>query len=157
MEHNSPVNIFKASVKATGESSFSLTFGVEAIIPVEIGIPSPLIEAYDEQVNPELLRNSLDLVEERREKARIKNTSYQQRVVGYYNSRMKERVLRVGDLVLRRAEVSDLRNSVKLAPTWEGPYRVARILRLDAYRLERLDGMPIPRRWNIGNLKKYYQ
>ncbi|XP_077215762.1 uncharacterized protein LOC143850388 [Tasmannia lanceolata] len=30
---------------ATGESPFSLTFGVEAVIPIEIGIPSPCVEA----------------------------------------------------------------------------------------------------------------
>ncbi|XP_077249160.1 uncharacterized protein LOC143888601 [Tasmannia lanceolata] len=117
---------------ATGESPFSLTFGVEAVIPVELEIPSPRIEAYDELANPELLRNSLDLVEERREKARIKNASYQQRVARYYNSWIKERNLRVGDLVLLRAEVPDPRNSGKLAPTSGEPYRVARILRPDS-------------------------
>ncbi|XP_077246049.1 uncharacterized protein LOC143885892 [Tasmannia lanceolata] len=62
---------------ATGESLFSLTFGVEAVITVEIGIPSPRVEAYNESANPELLRNSLELVEEKREKARIRNAAYQ--------------------------------------------------------------------------------
>ncbi|XP_077250215.1 uncharacterized protein LOC143889761 [Tasmannia lanceolata] len=46
---------------ATGESPFSLTFGVEAVIPVEIGLSTFRTENYDEHENSELLRNTLDL------------------------------------------------------------------------------------------------
>ncbi|XP_077232458.1 uncharacterized protein LOC143869785 [Tasmannia lanceolata] len=46
---------------ATGESPFSLTFGAEAVIPLEIGLPNFRTENYDEQGNSELLRNTLDL------------------------------------------------------------------------------------------------
>ena len=40
----------------------------------------------------------------------------------------------------------------KLAPNWEGPYRVTAIARTGTYYLER----PLPRPLNICNLKKYY-
>ncbi|XP_077237295.1 uncharacterized protein LOC143878966 [Tasmannia lanceolata] len=142
---------------ATRESPFSLTFGVDVVIPVEIGAHSPRLEAYNEQANPKHLRSSLDLVKETREKARVQMAAYQQRVARYYNSKMKERAVKTGDLVLRRAEVSDPRNSGKLASTWEGPYRVSRILQPRSYQLESLEGDPIPRTWHISNLKKFYQ
>ncbi|XP_077241472.1 uncharacterized protein LOC143881986 [Tasmannia lanceolata] len=104
---------------ATGESPFSLAFGVDAVIPVEIGAPSPRREAYNERANTKHLRSSLDLIEETREKARVRIAAYQQRVARYYDSKMKERAIRTGDLFLRRAEVSDPPSSEKLAPTWE--------------------------------------
>ncbi|XP_077228335.1 uncharacterized protein LOC143861280 [Tasmannia lanceolata] len=141
----------------TGELPFSLAFGVDAVIPIEIGAHSPRLEAYNERANPNHLRSSLDLVEETREKARVKMATYQHRVARYYNSRMKERAVRTGDLVLRQSEVYYPRNSGKLAPTWEGPYRVSRTLQLGSYQLEDLEGNPIPRTWHIPNLKKFYQ
>ncbi|XP_077215747.1 uncharacterized protein LOC143850376 [Tasmannia lanceolata] len=61
----------------TGESPFNQEFGVEAIIPVEITIPSPRVKSYSERLNDELMRSSLDLVEETRENARIRVAAYQ--------------------------------------------------------------------------------
>ncbi|XP_077249122.1 uncharacterized protein LOC143888559 [Tasmannia lanceolata] len=139
------------------ESPFNLSFGVEAIIPVEIAIPSPRVEGYNEQMNDKLMRSCLELVEETRKKAQIRVVVYQQRVARYYNHRMKERALKEGDLVLRRAEVSDPKNAEKLAPSWEGSYRVIRILCPGVYQLENLDGAPIPRTWHMQNLRKLYQ
>ena len=47
-------------------------------------------------------------------------------------------------------------NVGKLAPTWEGPYRVTAIISIGAYYLEDLDERPLPRPWNVHNLKKFY-
>ena len=47
-------------------------------------------------------------------------------------------------------------NIGKLAPTWEGPYRVTAITSIGAYYLEDLDERPLPRPWNVHNLKKFY-
>ena len=44
----------------------------------------------------------------------------------------------------------------KLAQTWEGPYRVTAIAGAGAYYLEDLDERPLPRPWNVHNLKKFY-
>ena len=62
------------------------------------------------------------------------------------------------DLGLRKA-VGNMRdtNVEKLAPTWEGPYRVTAIAGTGAYYLEDLDERPLPRPWNVHNLKKFYQ
>ncbi|XP_077251725.1 uncharacterized protein LOC143890939 [Tasmannia lanceolata] len=89
---------------ASGESPFSLTFGAEAVIPLEIGLSNFRTENYDERENSELLRNTLDLVLEKREQALLRAASYQQRVARYYNARVKKRTVKPGDLVLRRAE-----------------------------------------------------
>ena len=70
---------------------------------------------------------------------------------------MKTREFGAGDLVLWKA-VGNMRdtNAGKLAPTWEGPYRVTAIVGTGAYYLEDLDGRPLPRPWNVCNLKKFY-
>ncbi|KAK3007627.1 hypothetical protein RJ639_014113 [Escallonia herrerae] len=53
----------------TGETPFSLSFGTEALIPVEVGLPSLRLTAYDLIQNEEALRANLDLLEERQEQA----------------------------------------------------------------------------------------
>lgn len=49
---------------STGETPFSLVFGVEAIIPVEIGIPSFRVDQFQLDNNKTQLRMHLDLLEE---------------------------------------------------------------------------------------------
>ena len=83
--------------------------------------------------------------------------SYRQRVARYYNAKVRPKLFRPGDLVLRKAEVSKPLDQGKLAPNWEGPYKVADTYGPRAYRLETLEGKPIPRTWNADNLKLFCQ
>ena len=55
----------------TGHTPFSLTFGSEAVLPVEIKVLSHRVQAYDQDCNHELLSTSLDLVDERREDSQL--------------------------------------------------------------------------------------
>ena len=70
---------------------------------------------------------------------------------------VKTKEFSTGDLVLQKA-VGNMRdtNVGKLAPTWEGPYRVTSIASAGAYYLEDLDERPLPQPWNVHNLKKFY-
>jgi len=45
----------------------------------------------------------------------------------------------------------------KLAPNWKGPYQVTTTTATKAYYLEDQEERPLPRPWNIYNLRKYYQ
>jgi hypothetical protein len=45
----------------------------------------------------------------------------------------------------------------KLAPKWEGPYKVVGNHRPRAYHLENAEGKRLPHLWNALNLKKFYQ
>ncbi|RRT60563.1 hypothetical protein B296_00010518 [Ensete ventricosum] len=52
----------------------------------------------------------------------------------------------MGDLVLRKAEVSDsTRSRGKLAPNWEGSYRVIKVVRDETYTLATMEGRVLPR------------
>ncbi|KAK2996456.1 hypothetical protein RJ639_026572 [Escallonia herrerae] len=141
----------------TGETPFSLSFGTEALIPVEIGLPSLRLTAYDPVQNEEALRANLDLLDEQREQAAMRLAAYQHRVSKFYDQRVHPRIFRVGDLVLRRITASAPRDAIgKLAPNWEGPYKVIKLGGPGAYHLETMDGKAIPRTWNATNLRRYY-
>ncbi|KAK2999843.1 hypothetical protein RJ639_023861 [Escallonia herrerae] len=141
----------------TGETPFSLSFGTEALIPIEIGLPSLRLTTYDTVRNEEALRANLDLLDEQREQAAMRLAAYQHRVSKFYDQRVRPRIFRVGDLVLRRITASAPRDAIgKLAPNWEGPYKVVKLGGPGAYHLETMDGKEIPRTWNATNLRRYY-
>ena len=49
----------------TGETPFALAFGIEAVIPIELKLPSVRVMAFDEQRNSQDLKVNLDLLEEK--------------------------------------------------------------------------------------------
>ncbi|RRT33852.1 hypothetical protein B296_00044195 [Ensete ventricosum] len=59
----------------------------------------------------------------------------------------------MGDLVLRKAEVSDPTWSRgKLTPNLEGPYRFVEVVREGTYTLTTMEGRVLLRTWHILNL-----
>ena len=143
--------------RSTGETPFALTYGVEAVIPLEIGLPMTWTTEFDVEENEENLRKDLNLLEERRDMATIRLTSYQQQIKRGYDKNIRPRSFQVGDLVLRKVVANTKNtNDGKLRPNWEEPYKVVSLARIEAYRLEDMDGKPVPRPWNICNLKKYF-
>ena len=87
--------------------------------------------------NERLMVERLDLLEEYREAAIIRLAEYQQKLARGYNRDVKIRGFGTRDLVLQKA-VGNMRdtNAGKLAPTWEGPYRVTTVAGVGAYYLE---------------------
>ena len=57
--------------KSTGETPFSMTYGAEAVIPLENGFPTMRTSAFTSNGNSELLKKNLDLIEKRRENAMV--------------------------------------------------------------------------------------
>ena len=44
----------------------------------------------------------------------------------------------------------------KLAPKWEGPYKIESEAGKGAYKLINIEGKPLPRSWNAIHLKLYF-
>ena len=61
--------------KPTGISPFALTYGMEAVIPVEIGLPTIQTATFDPE-NEESITRELDISDELREAAAIRVASY---------------------------------------------------------------------------------
>ncbi|GJZ65338.1 reverse transcriptase domain-containing protein [Tanacetum coccineum] len=62
---------------SNGDTPFSLTYGTEAVIPAEIGMPTLRTAEVDLVQNDEALEISLNLLEERREQAAIREAKKQ--------------------------------------------------------------------------------
>jgi hypothetical protein len=122
--------------RSTRETPFSLTYGVEAVIPLEIGLPTIRTEYYDPITNERSLATDLDLAEERRDSALIHLAAYQNGLRRIYEKRVNPRELAVGDLVLRKV-VGSRRDATqgKLGANWEGPYKIISVAGIEAFRL----------------------
>ena len=70
------------------------------MIPIELKLPSVRVVAFDEQRNSQDLKANLDLLEEKRETAQVRMVAYKQKVARYYNSWVKSKAFKAGDLVL---------------------------------------------------------
>ncbi|RVW62616.1 hypothetical protein CK203_059538 [Vitis vinifera] len=82
--------------------SFRLAYGMDAVIPTEIGLPTIQTDAAKQNdANTELERN-LDWADEVRESAAIRMADYQQRASAHYNRKVKPRSFKNGTLVLRK-------------------------------------------------------
>ena len=143
--------------KSTGKTLFAMTYGAEAVIPLENGFPTMRSNAFTSDGNNELLKKNLDLIEERRENAMMQLAYYQHKLKQGYDMNVKLRPLAPGDLVLRKV-VGNTKNPAwgKLGPNWEGPYRVISVVGVGVYYLEDLDERAVLHPWNVNNLKRYY-
>ncbi|XP_071687840.1 uncharacterized protein [Rutidosis leptorrhynchoides] len=118
---------------ATNETPFSLVYGSEAVISAEINVPTMRILSFDESSNSEELRENLNLVEESREMAAVKEAINKQRIGSYYNKRVQPLSFQLDDLVWRKNEASRAEDTGKLGSKWEGPYKVIGVSDTGAY------------------------
>ncbi|XP_019261414.1 PREDICTED: uncharacterized protein LOC109239321 [Nicotiana attenuata] len=99
---------YRAKAKSsTGEIPFSLVYGAEALIPLEIGETNIRYSRANEEANNEPLLIKLDFLEEYQNLAYRKVTQSTREV-----------------------------NAGKLGPMWERPYRISAIIGKGSYQLE---------------------
>nr|GEX66501.1 reverse transcriptase domain-containing protein [Tanacetum cinerariifolium] len=139
-----------------GDTPFSLTYGTEAVIPIEIEMPTYRTAAVDVVNNNEEIRLNLNLLEERQERAAICEVNAKSKMTKYYNARVSGIAFKPCDFVYRSNDASHAVAGGKLGPKWEGPYEVTEALGNGAYKLRSMDGTILPRSWNIENLKRCY-
>ncbi|XP_071718846.1 uncharacterized protein [Rutidosis leptorrhynchoides] len=73
---------------STGETPFSLVNGTEAVIPAELMVLIKRIRSFEESSNDEGLRTNLNMLEERREIAAIREAISKQKISKYYDKRV---------------------------------------------------------------------
>ncbi|GJZ75615.1 hypothetical protein Tco_0640080 [Tanacetum coccineum] len=126
---------YRTMIKSSnGGTPFSLTYKTKVVIPAKIGMPTLLTTKIDMVQNDETLKLNLDLLEEKREQAAIRE------------ARSKEKM--ENTITLSYAE-----DGGKLGPKWEGSYEVIEALGKGAYKLKDHNGKLLPRTWNFRNLK----
>nr|KYP40587.1 Retrovirus-related Pol polyprotein from transposon 17.6 [Cajanus cajan] len=99
------------------ETPYRLTYGDDAMIPVKVRETSHRRQVFNNEQNTQEIAADLDLIDELRDKAQIHEEACKLRASRRYNTRVRPRSFRVGDLVWRllgeaRRDVSE----GKLAP-----------------------------------------
>ena len=108
----------------TRETPFSLSYGYEAMVPVEIEMNSLRRENYDPNQNNLLQRRELDFLEEKRYVIHNCGLYLSAAYCQILHSKVKPKRFRVGDLVLRKV----LQNKDALDPIWKGYFKISDIL-----------------------------
>ena len=66
--------------RSTRKTPFLLTYGVEAVIPLETGFLTTRTSSFNPKDNDEQLARNLDLIEEKRADAMVQLAYYQQKL-----------------------------------------------------------------------------
>ncbi|KAE8708450.1 high mobility group B protein 6-like [Hibiscus syriacus] len=139
---------YRTSVRtSTGATPFSLVYEMEAVLPIEVEIPSLRILSEvkpDEAKWVQARYEQLNLIEEKRLKAICHGQMYQKRMIWAHGKKVRLREFHEGDLVLKRIFPiqKDLRG--KWMPNWEGPYVVKKAFSGGALVLTEMDGSELP-------------
>ena len=81
------------------------------MIPVEVGIPSLWHETYNQDENQALISYELNLLEEKHDLAALRTAPYKRRSERYFNSKVKEKRFKEGDLMLRKSYLTQKRST----------------------------------------------
>ena len=97
---------YRTSVRtSTGATPFSLVYGMEAVLLVEVEIPSIRVLMEAKLIEAEWVQShydQLNLIEEKRLTAMCHGQLYQQRMKKAFDKKVIPRVFREGDLVLKK-------------------------------------------------------
>ncbi|KAE8678980.1 hypothetical protein F3Y22_tig00111402pilonHSYRG00591 [Hibiscus syriacus] len=110
---------------STGATPFSLVYGMEAVLPIEVEIPSLRIlreTKLDESEWIQARVDQLNLIEEKRLKAICHGQMYQKRMMKSHDKKVHPREFQEGDLVLKKILPIHKDFRGKWMPNWEGPY-----------------------------------
>jgi hypothetical protein len=80
-----------------------MTYGREAVVPVEIGLMTFRTSTYDDQQNEGQIRLNLDLIDEVQEKVERRMKGYQVNMARHNNTKVKPRQFSINDLILRKS------------------------------------------------------
>jgi hypothetical protein len=145
----------------TQMTPYSLVFGGEAVLPLEVEIPSLRVAVHEQLTddeNAKLRLQELETIEETRLIAQQNLEAYRIQMSRTYDKMVRHRAFKEGDLVLalRRPIIVTHKTRGKFEPKWEGPYVIEKVYDGGAYQLIDQDSKrPMPP-INGRFLKKYY-
>ena len=127
--------------EATGTMLFQLTYGNDAMLPVEIHVQSVRIQRQHEIPYEDywsMMANELIDLDEERMLALDSLRRHKERVAKAYNKKVKDKVFFIDDLVWKVIFPMDRNDRVlgKWSPNWEGPFKVVHVFSNNAYEIE---------------------
>ncbi|XP_071923153.1 uncharacterized protein [Coffea arabica] len=122
---------YRTSIRtSTGATPYSLMYGMEAVLPAEVEIPSLriLMEAKLEEADWLKQRHEqLALIDEKRLNAICHGQCYQERMARAYNKKVHRQSFEEGDKVLKRILPMQDEAKSKFVPNWQGPFVVQKV------------------------------
>ncbi|XP_019068948.1 uncharacterized protein [Solanum lycopersicum] len=131
----------------------------EAVIPVEVKIPSLRIIQEAELSNAKWVNKRIDqltLIDEKRMIVVFHGQLYRQRMNRTFYKKVRARDIEVRQLVLKSIFPHQDEYKRKFAPNWQGPYIVRKVLSGGALVLSEMDGSVWPKHINSDAVKRYY-
>ena len=135
---------------STGYSPFYLNHGQDINLPIDqinLNEPETGIDRLDSLLDK--IHTSINLA-----KTNIKEAQEQQ--AKYANQNRREIEMKEGDQVMLSTESLSMKGRAsKLAPKWNGPFKIKRVINPVAYELELPDSMSIHPVFHVSRLKPY--
>jgi len=151
---------YRTSVRtSTGATPFSLVYGMEAILPLEVKIPSlrVLMETKLEEAEWVQARyDQLNLIDEKRLVTVCHGQLYQNRMKKAFDKKVRPREFREGDLVVKKIIYVQKDHRGKWMSNYEGPYVVKKVFSRGALILTRMDGKELSLPVNSDAVKRSY-
>ena len=122
----------------TKSTPFFLVYGCEAVVPIEIQLPSlrvVIAEKIVDDQNAKLRLQEQESLDEKKLAAKQCIGIYQARMADSFDKKVRERAFKKGDLVLeiRRPMILTHKSKGKLEPKCEGPYVINKVYSNGAY------------------------
>ena len=136
-------------------------YGQEVVLLVEVNLNAFRITKQNDLSAVDfynLMMDNIDEVTDKRLAALKAIERYKLRVARAYNKKVKLKNFQVGDLVWKVILPigSKDRKFGKWSPSWEGPFKITRVVPENSYLLESVQGRLLPRSLNGKYLKKYH-
>src|SRR6266487_2306422 len=146
--------------ESTNTTPFRLTYGHDAVLPVEIHLQSIRIQRQMEIPNDHYWNMMLDELvdlDEERIRALERLTQQKEKIAKVYNEKVKSKTFNIGDLVWKTILPMDRKDRIlgKWSPNWEGPFKISQIYSNGAYEIEELTSERRILNINGKYLKKY--
>jgi hypothetical protein len=140
---------------------FEHVYGQEAVLPVEVSLQNLRITGQDylsAKEYTELMMDKVDEAPESRLKALEKIEKEKVKIAKTYNKHVMEKSFQVRDVVWNMILPLGTRSGKfgKWSPSWEGLFRVIRVVPGNAYFVEDLEGHSLSKALNRKYLKHYY-
>ena len=140
---------------------FELVYGQEGVLSVEVNLDAyrlakqndlSAVDSYD------LMMDNIDEVSDKRMQALKEIEKDKLRVARAYNKKVKAKSFQVGELVWKTIlPLGTKKNKFgKWSPSWEGPFKIIKVIFGNSYMVETMQGERLPSALNGRYLKKYY-
>ncbi|XP_031392416.1 uncharacterized protein LOC116204461 [Punica granatum] len=122
---------YRTSIRtSTGATPYSLVYGTEAVLPIEMEIPSLRILAEAKLEEAKWIKQryeQLNLIDEKRLATLCHGQCYQQRMARAFNAKVHHREFKPGDLVMRKVLHIAPDSRGKFAYKYDGPFVVTEV------------------------------